>query len=280
MRDQAIAKHRRPRKAQPKPDSTAKDARRLKMSFGWVPRVLSVLTYLVVLISAGWLLYYSVVSPYFQVQDIAVSGTKLLDPAQVQDTSGVLGSNALLIRTEAVEQSVLKITAAREARAEVTLGGKVAIDVAERTPLVQWQAREGSFLVDKEGVVFGQYAPQAPLVVVRDIDGPAMEIGSRVDPAVLTSVSLLDSTLPAKAGFRPEWYDYSRASGISVQMVDGPRIIFGDADDLDAKLSALGAVVDHLQASKYRAESIDLRFRGRPTYILAPSAPVKQGQSH
>ena len=280
MRDQAIPRHRRPRKRPVKDNPSERPPRRRRPSLRWLPQALSVLSYLLVLLSAAWLLYYSVESPYFQIHEIAVSGTKLLDPSRVQDASGVLGNNALQVRTPAIDRSLLNIPAIREARAAVTLGGRVAIGVSERTPLAQWQAREGSFLVDAEGVVFGQQVPQGPLPVVRDLDGPATEVGSRIDPAVLTSVTMLDSALPGEAGFKPAWYDYSRSDGISVQVPDGPRVLFGDAGDLDAKLSALATIEQHLDATKNRAESIDLRFKGRPTYVLAPSAPVKRDQPH
>lgn len=279
MRDQAIGKHRRPRKKVVKAASPERAGRPRRRALRWVPRVLSLLAYLVVLISGGWLLYYSVESPYFQISDISVSGAKLLNAGEVQDTAGVLGGNAVLVRTQSLEQSIERLSAVQEARAEVTLGGKVTIDVVERTPLVQWIGREGSFLVDKEGVVFGRQQPSGPIPVVRDLDGPTLEVGNRVDPAVLTSVALLDTALPARAGFKPAQYDFSRGDGISVLVSDGPRVLFGDASDLDGKLTALAAVREHLEASKYRAESIDLRFRGRPTYVLAPSAPVKQTQS-
>jgi cell division protein FtsQ len=231
------------------------------------------------LILAGWLLYYSVESPYFTVRDIEVSGTKLLDPDQVRDAADVLGRNALLVRSDAVEQAVLRLTTAREAEAVVTLAGRVRVEVAERTPLVQWQAREGSFLVDREGVVFSRQAPPGPTVVVRDVDGPALEIGGRVDPAVLASVDALNAALPPRTGIQPSGFDYSHSSGITVPVQAGPRIIFGDASDLESKLASLAAIRDHLDATKMRAELIDLRFKGRPVYVLVPTAPAKPGQT-
>ncbi len=279
MRDQAVVRHPRAKKRSERPESASKSRQRPRVTFRWLPRTLSLLTYLVVLLSTAWLLYYSVESPYFQVHEISVSGTRLLDSAQVQDTSGVLGSNAILIQREAIEQSVLKITAVRDASAEVSLAGTVTIDVTERTPVVQWQAHEGAFLVDGEGVAFGQQEPPSPLLVVRDIDGPGMEVGTRLDPSIIASLRILDAGLGAKAGIKPSMYDYSRSNGLSVQVPDGPRVFFGDAEDLDAKLSALASITDHLASIKSRAESIDLRFRGHPTYVLAPAAPAKQGQT-
>ncbi len=249
--------------------------RRLRrISLRWLPGALSFCTCLAVLILAAWLLYYSVESPYFEIREFTVSGARLLDPAQVGETSGILGRNALLVRGEDVEQSVLRLTPAREAHAVITLAGRVAIDIAERTPLAQWKGREGSFLVDREGVLFSTATPSGPVISVRDLDGPAAELGGRVDPGVLATVELLEAALPVRAGIRPQGYEYSRSSGVAVPVQDGPRILFGDSADLDSKIAALVAIKEHLEASKSRAEVIDLRFKSRPTYVIAPPTPI------
>lgn len=279
MRDQAVARHKRPRERAPRAANPALPRRRRRVSFAWVPRALTLLTYSVVLILTVWLLYYSVESPYFQIKQIDVSGTSLADVAQIQDFSAVSGENALLVRPSDVEKSVLKLSVVHDVKAEVTLTGRASVTVTERTPLVQWQAREGSFLVDSDGVAFSRQASSAPLVAVRDLDGPAMEVGSRVDTSVVAALESLQAALPSRAGFSPTGYDYSRATGVSVQMPDGPRILFGDGDDLDSKLVALATVRQHLDAIKTRAESIDLRFKGRPTYVIAPSTPASPGQT-
>jgi cell division protein FtsQ len=278
LRDQAIAKNRKPRRRADKYTPSRGEPEKRLISLRSVSRVFSMLAYFAVLILAGWLLYYSVESPYFAVRNIDVSGSKLLAASQVQDAAGVLGRNALGLQTEAVEQAVLRLSSAREAHAEVTLAGRVVIDVVERTPLVQWQAREGVFLVDRQGVAFGQQPPPSALPLVRDVDGPVMEVGSRIDPAVLTSIEALQGTLPTRAGIQPAWYDYSHSTGVAVPIAGGTRVIFGDASDLDSKLASLAAIREYLDTTKSRAELIDVRFENRPVYVLAPPAPVKAGQ--
>jgi cell division protein FtsQ len=279
MRDQAVAKHRRPRKRVVRSASSAGQSRRGPSLRRGLLRIFSLLVYSAVLILAVWLLYYSVESPYFSVRDIPVSGAKLVDAGQVQDAAGVMGSNALTVRTAAIQQAVSRLSAIRDAGAAVSLSGRVAIDVTERTPLVQWQAQEGSFLVDREGVAFSQQPPLGPLTTVREIDGPAMDVGGRVDPAVLASIQTLQEALPARAGIQPEWFDYSNDSGIAVPVSGGPRVVFGDSNDLDSKLAALAAIKEYLDSTKSRADLIDLRFKGRPVYVLAPPAPAKSGQT-
>jgi cell division protein FtsQ len=231
------------------------------------------------LILAAWLLYYSIASPYFAVREISVSGNKLLDAGQARDATGALGQNVLLLNGQDIEQMLDRISSVRSARVTLALPGRLDIDVTERTPLVQWQAREGSFLVDKDGVVFSRQDPPSPVTVVKSGDGPPMEVGARIDPNILESIKTLETALPEQAGIRPPWFDYSPSNGISVEVQGGPRIVFGDASDLDTKIAPLGAIRKHLDSSKAQAATIDLRFKDRPVYVLASTAPAKSGQA-
>lgn len=272
MRDQAIGRsragRRRPVRAKSSSSIPGKGAAFLR----WILRAVPPALYLSVLILATWLLYYSITSPFFTVKEIAVSGNRLLEARQLVEVAGSLGRNTLLLRADALEQSIRSLVVVRENRAVLVLPGRVEIAVTERTPLVQWLSREGSFLVDKEGVVFSREPPSGRVIVVRALESPMVEIGGHLDPAVLAAVEAIDGALAVLPGMRPPWYDLSGSKGIVVPGVGGPTIVFGDASDLDSKLSALAAIQSHLQATKARAEMVDLRFKDRPTYVLVSTA--------
>lgn len=249
-------------------------------SLQWIGRGVPSLLYLSVLILAAWLLYYSLASPFFAIREVEVRGGKLLDVNEARDTSETLGRNVLLVRSDAIEQMVRMISVVKDVRVSTAFPGRVDIDVTERTPLVQWQAREGSFLVDRDGVVFSREAPPESVALVKEMDGPSMDVGSRVDTTALSAIETLQLALPERAGLHPSWFDYSRNNGIAVPTQGGPRILFGDAADLGGKLDSLAAIREHLDATKAKADMIDLRFKGRPVYVLPPSAPAsKQGPS-
>ncbi|GEM_PF-1034281 len=278
MRNQAVTPKRRTRRRSVKSASSVNLRQRGSASLRWVLRAIPTVLYLSVLILSAWLLYYSIVSPYFAVRQVVVTGGRLLDINQASDSSETLGRNVLLARSDLIEQSVRKISVVRDVRATTELPGRVGVEVVERTPLVQWQAREGSFLVDREGVVFSREAPPEGVILVKEMDGPPMDVGSRVDTGVLSAIGTLQVALPEKAGLRPSWFDYSRSSGIAVPVQGGPRVVFGDATDLDSKLGSLAAIREHLDTAKAKADIIDLRFKDRPVYVLSPSAPAgKQG---
>ncbi len=242
----------------------------MRPSFSALVRAVPRLLYLCLLILAAWLLYYSLSSPYFSVQEIAVSGNRLLGAEQAREAAEALGRNALLLRTDDIGRSLRRISVVKMAEASLALPGRLRLEITERTPVVQWQVRGESFLVDREGVVFSREPLPIAVVLVRDVDGPRVEVGSRIDPGVLASVENLEMALPQRAGIKPQLFDYSVRDGVMVPVEGGPRMIFGDASDLDAKLANLAAIRDYLNRTKARAEVIDVRFKGRPLYVLAP----------
>lgn len=275
MRDQAVASRQRARRKAVRSASSAGVRRKGGFSVRSVLRLLPPALYLSVLILAAWLLYYSIASPYFLVREVSVSGNRLLDADQAMDATGALGQNVLRLQEDDIERAVATVSAVRSARVVMALPGRLNIEITERTPLVQWQAREGSFLVDRDGVVFSRQQPPTPVPLVKEWDGPPMGEGSHVDPAVLGAVETLSMVLPSRAGIQPPWFEYSHSSGVAIPAQGGPRIVFGDADDLDGKIRALSAIRRHLEEIKARAEIIDLRFKDRPVYVLASTASPK-----
>ena len=210
-------------------------------------------------------------SSFFVASEVAISGTRQIQAERVRDTTQVLGLNLLLMKPEGIAQSVRSIVAVREVDVALALPGHVEIEVVEREPLAHWQTQAGAFLVDREGVVFSDELPSSLLPVVVDMDGPSLELGSHIDPGVLLAVETLRKGLSTRLGAEKWRFDYSRGTGIVVPFEEGLKTVFGDASDLDAKLASLVAIREHLEAANAQAETIDLRFRGRPTYTVAAS---------
>jgi len=273
MKDHAVSRRRKSNRRTIRSASGAGSASRRLPSLKRAVRLLPPLVYLSVLILASWLLYYSVNYSYFTVREISVTGNRLLDAEQARQAVGALGQNLLLLKTPEIEQSLQRVSVVESAQADLSLPGQLEVTVKERTPVLRWQARDGSFLVDREGVVFSREAPRTAVTLVRDLNGPSLDLGSRVDAGVLSTVTTLEKLLPEQAGLRPPLFDYARGTGVSVPFEGGPRVLFGDAEDLDSKLAALASIQQHLDTTKARAEVIDLRFRGRPTYVLPPPPP-------
>ena len=277
MKDHAVSRRRRSHRRTIKSASGAGAAARRLPSPKGVVRLLPSLVYLSVLIMASWLLYYSVNYSFFTVREISVTGNRLLEAEQARQATNALGENLLLLKTPEIEQSLQRVSVVETAQAALSLPGQLEVTVKERTPVLRWQVRDGSFLVDREGVVFSREAPRTAVMLVRDLNGPALDLGSRIDASVLFTITTLVKLLPEKAGLLPPWFDYARGTGVSVPLESGPRVLFGDAEDLDSKLASLASIQQHLETTKARAEVIDLRFRGRPTYVLPPPpAPDKQ----
>jgi hypothetical protein len=78
----------------------------------------------------------------------------------------------------------------------------------------------------------------------------------------------LARALPS-AGAQAAEVEYS-AQGLVVVTDAGWRVIFGDTEDLNAKLANLAGIVELARQQNLRLATVDLRPRDRPFFSLAP----------
>ena len=200
MKDHAVSRRRRSNKRTIKSATGEGSAPRRLPSLKGVVRVLPPLVYLSVLILASWLLYYSVNYSFFTVREISVTGNRLLAAEEARQASDALGENLLLLKTPEIEQSLQRVSVVETAQAALSLPGQLEVTVKERTPVLRWQARDGSFLVDREGVVFSREIPPTAVTVVRDLTGPDLDLGSKVDAGVLFTITTLAEASAREGG--------------------------------------------------------------------------------
>ncbi len=212
------------------------------------------------------LLYDGAAAPAFRVQQVAVSGNHLLSPEEIVDAAAVQGMNVFWLSRSEVAERIRRLPAARTVEVRVALPGRVDLRVEEREAFVGWHSGESTFLVDSEGLILGTQTPAQPLVVVYDLDAPALNAGERIDPSALATVAALSRALPGAIGLSPGEYDYSRALGVELQEPNGPRLRFGTSEQLDLKLATLVAVKAELARNGTRPQVIDVRFPSRPYY--------------
>jgi hypothetical protein len=102
------------------------------------------------------------------------------------------------------------------------------------------------------------------LPTIRDVGDQPLQAGSRVDRGALTTMFQLQQLLPRMAGLTPREIEYGSDSGVTIVTDGGPRVRFGEDDNLEWKVNALIAVRRELDREGQRPEVIDLRFRDRP----------------
>jgi cell division protein FtsQ len=211
-----------------------------------------------ILVAVGWLVIHS---PLLDVDDVRVTGTQLVAPADVRRASGVRTGDALLfVDTAAAERRVEQLPWVDEASIERRLSGELVVKVTERRPAV-WarKAPDSVALVDGRGRVLAD-VPEVP-PDLPEVSGLAMlpPVGQDITPRAAVGVL---GQLPAELGGRVARV-LTDGGAVALQLRDGPELRLGPPTRVPAKARAALAVLGTITG-------------GPPTYVdvRAPSAPV------
>jgi cell division septal protein FtsQ len=217
-------------------------------------------------------------SPRFRVEQIVVRrGSASAQAAITRATqlSQVVGHNIFLLNTSRVAAEVAAVPSVRRARVVPRLPNVVEIELEERVPIATWQASNGPFWVDDQGVVLGEApavaTPPRPTdpaaLVIRDTTGRELRPGDQVEQRVLLAARELVKAFPL-AGLTVHDVEYSPQGLVFVTDRDW-RVIVGSADGLNAKLANLKAVVELAGRQNLSIKLLDLRPTDRPYYQVA-----------
>ena len=217
-------------------------------------------------------------SPQFQVTQVVIaqeweSGASLT-PAH--ELSNIVGRSIFLLHTERLAREIEALPSVRSAQVRARLPDRVIVEIAKRVPVAVWHAVNGAFLVDREGQIVGPAtdgAPQQPTIVIHETSGREREPGQRVERRILLTARELRRVLP-ELGIDPQTIEYGTI-GLTVVGSNGWRIIFGDLEQLNAKLENLVAILDMQRQQPEPLALIDLRPVERPYYrlIATPTIP-------
>jgi cell division septal protein FtsQ len=226
--------------------------------------VVTKLLALLLLFGASGLLYHVAASDGFRIERVVVIGSQLIPVDEIERSAAVTGLNIFWVREEEVGHRLQAIAAVQSARARTVLPDRLEVRIVERTPVAVWQNGGMSYLVDSEGRVLQATDRSVALPTIRDVGTQPLQAGSRVDRGALTTMFQLQQLLPRVAGLTPREIEYGPDSGVTVVTDAGPRVRFGEDDNLEWKVNALIAVRRELDRQGQRPEVIDLRFRDRP----------------
>ncbi|MEI7743799.1 MAG: FtsQ-type POTRA domain-containing protein [Chloroflexota bacterium] len=156
-------------------------------------------------IGATWGL---VSSDVFAAHHVVVAGITWTPETSVLEALGVPdGANVFTLRTGTLEQQVAALPSVRSSTVTVALPDEVRVTVSERSALVAWKVGDRRFLVDADGLLFGELGTDPPkaaaaLPVIDDarLSSMALEVGSTLDPVTLDAALRLGSLTPADVG--------------------------------------------------------------------------------
>jgi len=216
------------------------------------------------LFGASGLLYHVAASDDFRITTVAVIGAQLVPVAEIEQTAAANGLNIFWVRQEEVGQRLQAISAIQSARVSATLPNRLEVRIVERAPVAVWRTGDASFLVDAEGRILRSTDREVNLPMIRDLGTRPIPSGGRVDAKALGTMFRLQQLLPQIATLRPQEFEYSPDTGVTVVVDSGARMRFGLDDDLEWKVAALAAIRRDLDRQGQRPELIDLRYKDRP----------------
>jgi cell division septal protein FtsQ len=243
-------------------------------------RLLTLLALLVIAILGG---SFAFASPNFRVQQVDIVGTqnqRLVDNIQ---NMGVQGQNIFLLDVAAWTSRIEALPTVASVSIAKQLPDQVIVNVVERTPVLLWQTRQGTFSVDSQGVVIAPASESSGtdhLMTVVDLrEGVAQQVypGALLNKADIAFAMQVFARLPQLTGLSSFTlrYDVVPQPGghktFIVASSDGWLAYLGGVDDsnpLDNRLIELQQILSLAQQKQLNLATIDLRFGLRPVYTL------------
>jgi hypothetical protein len=203
----------------------------------------------------------------FQVQEMEISGARLLSEVQVRSVAGVMENSVFTVNPEEVEARLEAYPEIEAAEVEIGWPNVVRINLTERRPAVVWDDGGRSWWLSRDGVALIRreaetglvsiISPEPLLQITRDTDLPV------VDPEVLSAAIALSGQFP-EAFF----FTFDAEHGLGFQDPRGWQAFFGHQGDMDLKVRIYQSVADRLVPRDLQIDFIDVTDPTMPYYRL------------
>lgn len=215
------------------------------------------------LLGSAYLLYLFLTSPRFEVHEVTVHGTQLLDQAEVVEAANVTSMSVFRVRTDELAASVeQQFVGLAKVSASARLPNRVTIAVQEEQAVVAWRSGDLYWWIDSHGNVLGSDQERGDLLVVRDVAGIDPQPSGMLVSVPWTLALAIKDALPAL-----EELDYTREAGLIVYVTtERWPVYLGHEGDAQAKVAVMQQLVARLAQDGVAVEYIDLRDEAAPTY--------------
>jgi cell division protein FtsQ len=213
-------------------------------------RILAVLAAIALVAGLVWLVF---ISSVLTVKGAEVRGVEVLTASEVEEVAAVpLGVPLATLDLTAIEARVEGLAAVRSVKASRAWPDQVRIEVVEReaVAVVSWEGQWRG--LDATGVLFRSY-PERP----EGLTPVTMSAATPVE--ALAEAAAVVEALPADILQRVDHLEVTSIDGISLELRDGSRVMWGSADESANK----GKVLQVLLGRKARV--YDVTAPGRPT---------------
>jgi len=226
---------------------------------------------------------FALSSSNFQIHQIDIMGTQNTKLVNDIQRMGIQGQNIFLLDAGNLTERIEALPMVDSVSLSKQLPNLVVINVVERTPVLLWQTQQGTFSVDRKGVVIAAASDTTGTDHLMTIVDVSKEVGKQIHPGtLLNAANIAFATqaytrlehLPGVSSFTLR-YDVIPSQGghgsFIVVSSNGWLAYLGGADDnnpLDNRLIELQQILNMAQQKQLNLATIDLRFGLRPVYTL------------
>jgi cell division protein FtsQ len=209
----------------------------------------SVLSFLLLAFVIVW------TTPLFEVERIEVTGTSVLNPAEVAALGDeAVGRSVLRADLDAIATAVAALAPVKSVEVTRAWPHAVRVAVTEREPYMAVPSGDETFLmVDSEGVVFDETATPPGSIWRVELAEPGPD-----DLATIETLVVLRS-LPPDLADEVEHVESPSPAGVTLYLEDGRTLRWGDGSESEQKAE----VASRLLAGGY--EHVDVSAPDAPT---------------
>jgi cell division protein FtsQ len=204
-------------------------------------------------------------SPLFRVQHVEVQGTVNLQAADIEELVGGSGDSMFSVDVDTARQRIEEKVLVKSASIERDWPNTLKVTIAERVPWAAWKVGEATYIIDAEGRVLPALpAPAGPVILHLDATNSPAE-GEHVDTNAVRLAALLLQHVPPRLQLGITTMEWSTVSGMTIATDAGYRVVVGDEDDLNYKLSVWAEIDSTIGRQEMSGHVLDLRFGDRPS---------------
>ena len=261
-------------------DIPARSGRQNARSGSFWRRILTMIALLVIAIVG---VSFALSSTNFQVHQIDIMGTQNSRLVSGIQRMGIQGQNIFLLDAGDLTTRIEALPVVDSVNLSKQLPNLVMITVVERTPVLLWQTRQGTFSVDSKGVVIAPASDTTGidhLMTVVDVREKAVQQihpGTLLNAADIAFAMQVNTGLQHLSGVSTFTLRYDAVPGqggygsFIVMSSNGWLAYLGGAVDnnpLDNRLAELQQILNLAQQKQLNLATVDLRFGLRPVYTL------------
>ncbi|HEX6481374.1 MAG TPA: FtsQ-type POTRA domain-containing protein [Ktedonobacteraceae bacterium] len=229
---------------------------------------------------------FALTGPTFRVQQVDVEGTQNRSLVLSIEHMGAQDQNIFLLDAEALTSRIDTFPVVASVDVAKQVPNQLKVTVIERVPVLLWQTGQGTYSVDKSGVVIAPASETTGaahlLTVVDTRTGIAVQQvhpGTRLNTMDITFAMQIFAQLPQMIGNSSFTLRFNGAGSAGeggngsyvVSSSTGWLAYLGGADDtnpLHNRLIELQQILNLAQQQQLSLATVDLRFGLRPVYTL------------